>query len=70
MISPKLFLSRDELIKHGVVDNPNMWIGDAWLYCFPCNRYTYHYAMSHRGKYDCFEVCKECQQYTNGVKVS
>jgi hypothetical protein len=57
-------ITRAQLDAAGLVVNPNMWIGSGWLYCRICRDYRHHYAMSHRGKSDCYEVCKECETYS------
>lgn len=50
-----------EWMKHnGLVVNPHMWIGDGWLFCVYCKQNTLHFAMSHPGMSDCFEVCEVC----------
>lgn len=56
--------TRKVLDSLGLVVNRNMWIGDGWIYCKFCQKYTFHYAMSHKGKADCYEVCRECDNYT------
>ena len=63
-------LTLDQLIADGCVWNPHMWIGDGWMYCRGCEKYTFHRAWSHRGASDCFEVCLECQQYHGTNRLS
>jgi len=56
--------SRKELEAKGLVKNPNMWLSSGFLYCKVCEKHTYHYAMSTLGKSDCYEICKECDNYS------
>jgi hypothetical protein len=56
--------TRAQLDAAGLVPNLNMWIGAGWIYCGYCRRYQTHYAMSHAGTSDCFEVCVGCDTYT------
>lgn len=60
---PFVVVSYDELVAMGLVLNPNMYLGDGFMFCARCNQYTYHFAMSHTGKSDCFELCKDCNSY-------
>lgn len=60
---PYVVISRDELIRMGLVLNPNMYISDGFFHCPNCNHYTYHFAMSHSGASDCFELCKDCNSF-------
>ena len=62
----RIGVTREEMIAAGLVENPNMWIGSGWMWCMGCGTYTYHYAMSHKGQSDCFEVCGECNVYYLG----
>lgn len=62
-------ISRAELEADGAVRNPNMWIGDGWMYCKGCKRYTFHHAMSHPGERDCYEVCGDCDCYYGEEKL-
>ena len=48
---------------YGLIVNPHMYLGSAWFYCRVCREYTYHYAMSHKGQSDCFEICKKCDSF-------
>jgi len=57
-------ISRKELDKKGLVVNPHMWLSSGWIYCKICKDYTKHYAMSHKGKSDCYEVCSKCENYS------
>jgi|SRR5215510_15199618 len=59
--------SREELNRLGLVVNPYMYIGDGWRFCVTCKRYAYVYAMSHSGKGDCYEVCRECNTHVRGA---
>lgn len=60
---PYVVISRDDMILMGLVLNPNMPIGAGFFHCPNCNHYTYHFAMSHRGLSDCFELCQDCDSY-------
>lgn len=62
-------LTKADLIADGCVPNPNMWIGDGWLYCRTCERFQFHGAWSHPGETDCHEVCKVCDTYTGKLKL-
>jgi hypothetical protein len=59
-----LTYSREELEHLGLVVNPNMYIGSGWRFCVTCKRYAYVNAMSHPGKSDCFEVCRDCNTHS------
>jgi len=56
--------SRKELEAKGKVVNPNMWLGSGFMFCKVCEKYTYHYPMSTKGKSDCYEICEECDNYS------
>lgn len=56
-------LSYQELVDIGIVPNLNMYIGNGYMFCANCQKYTYHFAMSHRGMSDCYELCKDCDSY-------
>lgn len=43
-----------------IIPNPNMWIGDGWLFCLTCDRYSFHDALSHPGERDCYLECQKC----------
>lgn len=60
---PYVVIPYDELIVMGLVPNPNMYVGAGFMFCANCNHYTYHFAMSNRGKSDCFELCKDCNSF-------
>lgn len=60
---PYVVISYDEMTSMGLVLNPNMYIGNGYMFCGNCNDYTYHFAMSHRGQADCYELCKDCNSY-------
>ena len=55
--------TRAQLFAAGLVVNHHMYLAGRWFYCRSCGRNTRHYAMSHRGLADCFEVCEECDTY-------
>jgi len=57
-------LTKAELLADGCVPNPNMWIGDGWLYCKTCEAFQFHRALSHPGVGDCYECCLVCNTYT------
>lgn len=57
-------LTREELETKGLVVNPNMPLFGGWFYCRICERYSHHYAMSHKGESDCFEICRDCNCYS------
>jgi hypothetical protein len=59
-----IIYSRLFLEQVGLEVNPNMWLGGGWFYCAFCKEYTHHYAMSHKGQSDCFEICKKCDSYS------
>jgi hypothetical protein len=61
--------TRQDLDKAGKVVNPNMWLGDGWYFCKVCKKYTFHYAMSTPKQADCFEVCRECDNYSGNQPV-
>jgi len=52
-----------DLVRAGLVVNLHMWLGPGFLYCPGCRRHTYHFAMSHPGQRDCWEVCRGCRSY-------
>ena len=62
-------LTKAQLIADGCVPNQNMWIGDGWMFCRTCNRYSFHGAMSHQAEADCYEVCKVCDTYTGNLRL-
>lgn len=62
--------TRAELVRAGLVVNQNMWLGSGWFYCPNCKAYRYHEALSHPGRADCFEVCRECHAYTGNHPVA
>jgi len=57
-------ITKAELESFGMVVNPNMWLGDAFFYCYNCKQYQYHYAMSFKSMISCYEVCEKCQCYS------
>ena len=62
-----LAYTQGELEKLGLVINPHMWLGGGWFHCVKCQLNTHHYAMSHRNKSDCFEVCRVCHTHSRRV---
>ena len=60
----KTKMTKKELESQGLVVNPNMWLGSGWMHCKVCKKYTYHYAMSHKGQNDCYEICRESDTYS------
>ena len=56
--------TENELIQAGIVKNPNMWIDSGWIFCVKCNNYRFHFAMSHIGGNDCYEICQICKTYS------
>lgn len=64
MSATRIIYTEEQLKALGLVENPFMWIADGWFFCVTCQRYTYHFAMSHPRQADCFEVCKECKTYS------
>lgn len=57
--------SRAELEAKGLVENPHMYLGSGWLFCYVCTEYQYHLALSTPGKSDCYEVCKQCENHVS-----
>lgn len=64
-----MLLTKEQLENNSCVINPNMPLFGGFYYCSICKRYTYHYAMSHRGVYDCYPVCRECNNYTGNQEL-
>lgn len=62
-------ITRTRLDRAGLVMNPHMWIGDGWFFCRTCSDYTRHYAMSHPGQADCWEVCGSCETYSGKLEL-
>lgn len=64
-------VTRPELVEAGLVPNPHLWIGDGWIYCRVCERYTFHQAWSvpQQAQPVCFEVCLSCNYYSGRYPV-
>lgn len=56
-------MNESELLKRGFDTNPNLYIGDGYLYCNYCKTYRHHFAMSkivNHIQHDVL-VCKVCR---------
>lgn len=58
-----LTYTRAELENKGLRENPNMWLGGGFRFCVNCQHHVYVVALSHPGKADCYEVCRECNTH-------
>ena len=56
----KTFKPRNDLLFLGYKDNPNLYIGDGFMFCGNCGKYRHHYAMTVPGTSMHTLVCKEC----------